>query len=267
MTRIVSPLQQAGKAEPRIALTVDMGTMGSRGDNVTAVRQFVQLVGEHHLDTTWVVAHPSQLSWVTTLQNNSTRHDLAINITWATLDLSQSKFQRQFHRQWQACERVGIVPTTVYSPTRDILQHHLSRIAQYGLTTCIFGLPTEAKLGRWQSGVTECVPRPLPLGLWQLPTTERIPNQRSWLRSVPANRLPGARRSRSSMRDMHVLIGAELVLAGKNGGLKQLDHFLRKAAWANSAGQLEVITATEWATTVARHAVTTPQRSILRIAG
>jgi hypothetical protein len=266
MTRIYSPLQPPGKTAPRIALTVDLGTVGSAGDNVTAIRQFVQLVGEHHLDTTWAVSHPCQLSWVATLQNSSTSHDLAINITWATPDLSQTKFQQRFCNQWQACERVGIVPTTVYSPSPNFLWQQLSHMSQYGLTACIIGQPMETKQGRWQRGSSECIPRPLPLGLWQLPTTERIPNQRSWLRSTPAHRLPGTKRSRTVMPDMHVLIGAEQVLAHRSSGMKQLDHFLRKASWASSAEQLDVITVTEWATAMAHHTISKPQRSILRIA-
>lgn len=266
MTRSASPLQQSGRAIPRTALTVDMGAVGCLGDSATAVRQFVQLMGEHHLDTTWVVSHACQLSWVATLQNSSTRHDLAINITWATQDLPRSKFQQQFRDCWEACEQVGVVPTTVYSPTPDFLRQHLSHMVQYGLRACIIGHPPETKLGHWQRGVSECIPRPLPLGLWQLPTTEQIPSQRSWYRATPAQRLPGARRSRSSVSDMHVLIGAEQVLARQGSGLKQMDHFLRKAAWASSANQLEVITAAEWAITMARQAVATPQRSILHSA-
>jgi hypothetical protein len=223
----------------------------------------MQLMGEHHLDTTWVVDYASQLSWVATLYSSSTRHDLALNITWATQELSPGKFQRHFRDRWEACEQVSIVPTTVYCPEPDLLRQRLSHLAQYGLTTCI---TLDDLRNRWQSGPSDCLPHPLPLGLWQLPTTARIPSQRTWLYRIATRRLPGIGRNGSSMAGMHVLIAAEQVIAQGRGGLRQLDHFLRKVAWASSAYQLEVITAAQWTANTARCSAAMPQRSILHTA-
>lgn len=266
MTRIDFPQQQPGITRPSVALTVDMGDVGNAEWEVAAVRQLVQLVGEHHLDTTWVVDHACQLSWVATLQNSSTRHELALNTTWAMPGLSASQFQRQLRERWELCEQVDVVPTAVYSPKPEPLRQRLNHLIRYGLTTCVIGHPTDVKLDRTQSGWPDCYPHPLPLGLWQLPITMRLPCERSWLRFTPARRLPGAGRSRSSGAGMHVLIVAEQVVARGSSGLREIDHFLRKVAWASSADQLEVITAAQWTSKMAHRAVATPQRSILHIA-
>ena len=65
---------------------------------------------------------------------------------------------------------------------------------------------------------------------------------------------------------MHALIVAEQVIARRSSGLRQIDHFLRKVAWASSTDQLEVITAAQWTSKMAHRAVAAPQRSILLIA-
>jgi len=246
-----------------VAITVDMGV----GASAPAVRQLVRLVGEHHLDTTWVVDHASHLSWVATLQNSSTSHALAINTNWVTQALSRRNFQRHFRQRWEVCEQASIVPATVYSTKPALLRQRLIHLTQYGLTTCIIGRPTGGKLGRWQRGAKDFLPQPLPLGIWQLPTTMQIPRRSRWLRRAPARRFPGLRRNVPAVARTHVLIVAEQVAILGSGGLRNVEYFLSKIAWASSANRLEVITAAEWATNLARRAAATPQRSILRRAG
>ncbi len=263
MTRIDSSLQLS----PKVALTVNLGDVGSSGEDVSTVRQLVQLVGEHHLDTTWIVAHACQLAWVATLQNSSTRHDLALNTNWALPGMSAHKFERQLRQCRELCEQVGFVPTTIYSHEPETLRQRLKYLVQHGLTTCVIGHPVDARKGPAKVGLSDCLPRSLPLGLWQLPVTLHLPRQYSWLRlAAPAWRLPNAGRNRPAGVGMHVLIAVEQVLAQGSGGLRQVDHFLRKAAWASSARRLEVITVAQWTTKMAHRATAVPQHSILHVA-
>jgi len=145
-----------------MALTVHMGSAGNSVGELAAVRQFVQLVGEYHLNTTWIVDHARQLSWVATLRPSSTRHDLALSTTWATPELSIGDFQRRFRERWRWCWQVGIVPATVYCTESELSRPRMSLLAQFGLTTCIVGRSADAGPEAAPSGSPDGLPRPLP---------------------------------------------------------------------------------------------------------
>jgi len=147
---------------PSMALTVHMGSAGNSVGELAAVRQFVQLVGEYHLNTTWIVDHARQLSWVATLRPSSTRHDLALSTTWATPELSIGDFQRRFRERWRWCRQVGIVPATVYCTESELSRPRMSLLAQFGLTTCIVGRSADAGPEAAPSGSPDGLPRPLP---------------------------------------------------------------------------------------------------------
>jgi len=200
MTRLASLLHCTDNAKPRIALTVDMGTIGCLSENSAAVRQFIQWVGEHHLNTTWVVDQARQLSWVATLQDRTTRHEVALNFNWATPELSRSQFQEELDKRWDACKQVAIQPTTAYSRDPESLRTRLSQLAPRGLTTWITDLPQRTKSGRLHPSFSTCVPRPLPRG-----------DHRSHHRTAPASPthlhpLPeraNRRAGREARRDSH----------------------------------------------------------------
>jgi len=256
----IDPTTQKTDSRAKVAITVNIGSLGNPEKTKSATRQLVQLAAEHHLPVTWAVDSADQLPWVAPIQKGSDKHCIALLVddSWAGPEVSQSAFRDQLASRLEAFSRQ---PTAVLIRSTCNSRPWLEQLTQQGLTTVLVD-SSDIRANKDRNQVT---PRPMPWGLWKLSSNAYLPIRKRWFRFAPSVALQhGSCESASS--GMHVIIHTQQLAEQGRGALQQIRRLLHKISWAKSARELNVVTAEDWVRAVTENSTVRPQRSILRIA-